>query len=102
MLLLSDDDCLITTPAASRSHADSGKLRSPVHQRFLSQTSYANISIDIPQCSSPSFRSPSNTLERCVKVKGQGRSDEEDGRWLRRNMEQAEQLQIYGDACVCY
>ncbi len=52
MLLLSDDDCLITTPAASRNHADSGKLRSPVHQRFLSQTSYADISFDIPQCSS--------------------------------------------------
>jgi len=66
LLLLSDDDCLITTPAASRNHADSGKLRSPVHQRFLSQTSYADISFDIPQCSSPSFRSPSNTLERCV------------------------------------
>jgi hypothetical protein len=75
LLLLSDDDCLITTPAVSRS----------VHQRFLSQTSHANISIDIPQCSSPSFRSPFNTLERCVRVKGQGRSDEEDGRWLRRN-----------------
>src|ERR1700740_3253672 len=56
-----------------------------VHQRFLSQTSRANISIDIPQCSSPSFPSPSNTLERCVTVKGQGRSDKEDGRWLRRN-----------------
>jgi len=35
--------------------------------------------------SSPSFWSPSNTLERYVRVKGQGKSDEEDGRWLRRN-----------------
>jgi len=43
----------VTTPAASRSHADSTKLRSPVHHHFLSQTSYANISIVIPQCSSP-------------------------------------------------
>jgi hypothetical protein len=63
----------------------SHKLRSPIHQRFLSQTSYANPSIDIPQCPSPSFRSPSNTLERCVRAKGQGGSDGEDGRWLRRN-----------------
>ena len=28
---------------------------------------------------------PSNTLERCVRVRWQGKSDEEDGRCLRRN-----------------
>jgi hypothetical protein len=39
--------------------------------------------IDVPQCSSLSFRSPSNTRGRCVRVKGQRKSDEEDGRWLR-------------------